>query len=196
MTEQLLSLNDISIVLPSRTNLKYLKWSYQSLRKNIGSDIWICMADDASTDNTWEWMVETMKTDSKLKCIQNTGPERLGHTILYNKIVEQLVMTKLFIIAHADMFWLPNSIDNMIKHYKPNHVISATRIEPPLHPEGPEKHLIDMGTEPEEFKEKIVLDAKVDVTSFCNTLLKFCALIFWRGYNEFLSSFCHIIITS
>ena len=158
MTEQLLSLNDISIVLPSRTNLKYLKWSYQSLRKNIGSDIWICMADDASADNTWDWMIETMKIDPKLKCIQNIGPERLGHTILYDKIVEQLVTTKLFIIAHADMFWLPNSIDNMLKHYKPNHVISATRIEPPLHPTGPEKHLIDMGTEPEEFKEKIVLD--------------------------------------
>ena len=32
-------------------------------------------------------------------------------------------------------------------------VVSATRIEPPLHPDGPEKILKDFGIEPEEFDE-------------------------------------------
>jgi hypothetical protein len=32
-------------------------------------------------------------------------------------------------------------------------VVSATRIEPPLHPDGPEKILADYGIEPEEFDE-------------------------------------------
>jgi hypothetical protein len=33
-------------------------------------------------------------------------------------------------------------------------VVSATRIEPPLHPDGPEKILMDFGIEPEEFDEQ------------------------------------------
>ena len=35
--------------------------------------------------------------------------------------------------------------------------MSATRIEPPLHPDGPEKILVDFGIEPEEFKEQDLL---------------------------------------
>ena len=35
--------------------------------------------------------------------------------------------------------------------------MSATRIEPPLHPDGPEKILEDFGIEPEEFKERELL---------------------------------------
>ena len=38
-------------------------------------------------------------------------------------------------------------------HIAPGKVVSATRIEPPLHPDGPEKILEDFGIEPEEFKE-------------------------------------------
>jgi hypothetical protein len=32
-------------------------------------------------------------------------------------------------------------------------IVSLTRIEPPLHPAGPEKVLVDFGIEPEEFRE-------------------------------------------
>jgi hypothetical protein len=35
--------------------------------------------------------------------------------------------------------------------------VSLTRIEPPLHPQGPEKILRDFGVEPEEFKEDYLL---------------------------------------
>jgi len=41
-----------------------------------------------------------------------------------------------------------------LKHLEPGKVVSATRIEPPLHPDGPEKILRDFGIEPEEFKEQ------------------------------------------
>jgi hypothetical protein len=37
-------------------------------------------------------------------------------------------------------------------------IVSLTRIEPPLHPAGPEKVLIDFGIEPEEFKEQELLN--------------------------------------
>ena len=41
----------ISFIQPSRNNLKYLKWSYEAIRKNQGDHtVQICVADDASTE--------------------------------------------------------------------------------------------------------------------------------------------------
>ena len=48
----------ISFIQPSRNNLKYLKWSYDSIRKNLGYRHEICWADDFSNDGSWEWMNE------------------------------------------------------------------------------------------------------------------------------------------
>ena len=61
----------ISFIQPSRSNLKYLKWSYESIRKNLSPDHEICWADDASTDGTWEWMQEIAKKDLNVKIHRN-----------------------------------------------------------------------------------------------------------------------------
>jgi len=54
----------ISLIQPSRNNLKYLKWSYDSIRKNQGDhEVQICVADDASSDGTFEWCKEIAKED-------------------------------------------------------------------------------------------------------------------------------------
>tara|TARA_R110001592_G_scaffold112241_7_gene310289 strand:- start:1971 stop:2885 length:915 start_codon:yes stop_codon:yes gene_type:complete len=55
------------------------------------------------------------------------------------------------------MYALPGLDEEIDKHIKPGVVVSATRIEPPLHPDGPEKLLHDYGIEPEEFKEQELL---------------------------------------
>ena len=57
----------ISFIQPSRSNLKYLKWSYESIRKNLGYRHEICMADDFSDDGTWEWMKAISKKDQNVK---------------------------------------------------------------------------------------------------------------------------------
>ena len=59
----------ISFIQPSRNNLKYLKWSYNSIRKNLGYRHEICMADDFSNDGTWEWLQEIAKTDPNVKIL-------------------------------------------------------------------------------------------------------------------------------
>ena len=97
----------ISFIQPSRNNLKYLKWSYDSIRKNLGYRHEICWADDFSNDGTWEWMTEIYKKDKNVKIYRNYGPERLGHTILYDKGVE-LCSNEIFSIFHADMIATPN----------------------------------------------------------------------------------------
>ena len=147
----------ISFIQPSRNNLKYLKWSYNSIRKNLGYRHEICWADDFSNDGTWEWMNEIVKKDKNVRIHRNEGPTRLGHTILYDTLVD-MATSDIIMIYHADMYACPNLDEEIIKHLQPGKVVSATRIEPPLHPDGPEKILKDFGIEPEEFDERGLLN--------------------------------------
>ena len=147
----------ISFIQPSRNNLKYLKWSYNSIRKNLGYTHEICWADDFSNDGTWEWMQEIVKSDPNVKIHRNEGPTRLGHTILYDTLINDYATNDIVMIYHADMYALPGLDEEVSKHIKKGVVVSGTRIEPPLHPDGPEKLLHDYGIEPEEFKEQELL---------------------------------------
>jgi len=147
----------ISFIQPSRNNLKYLKWSYNSIRKNLGYIHEICMADDFSNDGTWEWMQEIAKKDHNVKIHRNEGPTRLGHTILYDTLINDYATSDIVMIYHADMYACPGLDEEVNKYIKPGVVVSGTRIEPPLHPDGPEKVLMDYGIEPEEFKEQELL---------------------------------------
>ena len=147
----------ISFIQPSRNNLKYLKWSYNSIRKNLGYIHEICWADDFSDDGTWEWMQEIADKDKNVKIHRNEGPTRLGHTILYDTLINDYATNDIVMIYHADMYACPGLDVEINKHIKKGVVVSGTRIEPPLHPDGPEKILYDYGIEPEEFKEQELL---------------------------------------
>jgi glycosyltransferase involved in cell wall biosynthesis len=149
----------ISLIQPGRNNLKYLKWSYDSIRKNQGDhEVEICVADDFSNDGTWDWCQEMMEKDSSFKAIRNEGPTRLGHTILYDRLVNEVASYDICMIYHADMYLCPGAMDAIERYIKPKTIVSLTRIEPPLHPPGPEKILHDCGIEPEEFKEEELLN--------------------------------------
>jgi len=149
----------ISIIQPARNNLKYLKWSYDSIRKNQGDhEVQICVADDYSTDGTWAWLCETEKNDPNFEWIRNEGPTRKGHTILYDQLVNEVATHDICMIYHADMYLCPGALDAIEKHIKEKTIVSLTRIEPPLHPPGPEKVLRDYGIEPEEFNEDGLLE--------------------------------------
>ena len=126
----------ITLVIPSRNNLKYVKYAYKSIRDHLGSDVEIVLLDDASTDQTWDWMKSVENQNTKI--YRNEGPERVGHTVLYD-VGADMASNEIFGIFHADMIATPNYVKNMIKHVKKGTVVSATRIEPPLHPPGPEK---------------------------------------------------------
>ena len=52
---------------------------------------------------------------------------------------------------HADMVAAPDLDKHVLKHLKRGVVVSATRVEPPLHPDGPEKMLVNFGIEVDEF---------------------------------------------
>ena len=154
----------ISLIQPGRNNLKYLKWSYDSIRKNQGKhEVEICVADDASTDGTWDWCLEMIDKDPLFKALKWDGPERVGHTILYDRLVNEIATKDICMIYHADMYLMPGALDQIEHKLRDKTIVSLTRIEPPLHPEGPEKMLMDFGIEPEEFKEKELLEWFKDV---------------------------------
>jgi glycosyltransferase involved in cell wall biosynthesis len=147
----------ISLVIPSRNNKKYITLAYESIRRYLGTEVEVILLDDASTDGTWEWMTDRARLEPNTKAYRNEGPERVGHTVLYD-IGADMASNEVFGIFHADMVASPNYIKNTIKHLKKGRVVSGTRIEPPLHPPGPEKFVFDLGWEPENFKEKDFLD--------------------------------------
>ena len=130
----------ISLIIPSYNNLQHLKNVYVSIRKNA-PQAKMMFLDDGSTDGTYEWLMSLPK-DNLYHPYRSE--ERVGHTILYDKGIS-LVDDEIVGILHADMIVGPNYIENLLKHLKPGKVVCATRIEPPLHPEGKEKIIKDFG---------------------------------------------------
>lgn len=142
----------ITFIIPCRNNLKYLKQAIKSIEANYSDTHHIVVLDDASTDGTWEWLEIYSKSCNHITLYRNQSSERVGHTVLYD-IGIKLAPTEIITILHSDMIVTKNYISNMLKHLKPLTVVSATRIEPPLHPPGPEKYVKNFGIEPDEFDD-------------------------------------------
>jgi len=147
--------------------LKYLKWCYEAIRANLShKEHEVCVADDASNDGTWEWCEEMHKQDPCFKAVRNEGPDRKGMTELYNLLIEKVATNDVVMIYHADMYISKNADLLIEKHLKPQTVVCLTRVEPPLHPGGPEKITQDFGSEPETFKkvefDRWLLETKVN----------------------------------
>ena len=109
----------ISLIIPSRNNLKYLKWSYDSIRKNQGNHrVEICVADDFSDDGTWEWCQRMVDTDKYFRAIRNYGPERQGLVILNDKLIDEVATNDICMVFHADMYLCPGALDSIEDHLK------------------------------------------------------------------------------
>jgi len=144
-------MNKITFVLPSRNNLEFLKLAYSNLKKLSNGYHDILILDDASEDGTNEWLKSLQ--DDNLIVYSNPGPERIGIVGMFDKGIES-AKTDIIMAFHADMVPSPNLDLNILKHLKPLTIVSATRVEPPLHPAGPEKITIDFGDEADKFREK------------------------------------------
>ena len=76
--------------------------------------------------------------DSDLIIYNNPGPERIGIVGMFDKGIE-MARTDIIMAFHADMVAAPDLDKHILKHLERGTVVSATRVEPPLHPAGPEK---------------------------------------------------------
>ena len=140
----------ITFIIPCRNNLRFLQQAISSIEEHYNDTHDIVILDDASTDNSWEWIEQYGSDKRNVLTYRNGGPDRVGHTVLYDVGI-QLAKTPIVSILHSDMIVTPNYVGNMLKHLKPMSVVSATRIEPPLHPPGPEKYVKNFGMDVDEF---------------------------------------------
>jgi glycosyltransferase involved in cell wall biosynthesis len=147
-------MNKITICIPSKSNLRYLKTCIPSIRENASRDdhdIFIFV--DSDEDGTIDWL-EQVKDEYNLKYFVNPmlGKKLFGIGKAYDYCIEQST-TDIFMIFHADMMLGKDADLKAFEHLKPQTVVCSTRIEPPIHPNGGEKILIDFGMWPEEFKQ-------------------------------------------
>jgi glycosyltransferase involved in cell wall biosynthesis len=147
----------ITFVIPSRNNLELLKLAYKSIIALEGEHH-VLVLNDASEDGTGEWLESMICSnaakgdngDNHLHVYSNPGPERVGIVGMFDKGIE-MAETDIIMAFHADMVAGKDLDKAILKHLERGKVVTATRIEPSLHPPGPEKVIEDFGLEPEEF---------------------------------------------
>ena len=125
--------------------MDYLKLIHSSVRA-ISDKVELILYDDGSTDGTKEWLTSLNEPNT----ITHILPERVGHTILYDRGFKE-ANNKIIGILHADMIVHKNFFKNILKHVNSNNIVCGTCVEPPLHPPGNEKHIFNAGMYPDEF---------------------------------------------
>ncbi len=139
---------NISLIIPSYNTEKHLINTYNSVRKYY-KNVEIVIINDGSTDNTSKWL-DALEDDNVIKI---NSKERKGHTYFYDEGMRQAT-NEIVGIMHSDMVIGPNYIENMLKHLERGKVVCATRIEPPIHPAGKEKIVMDFGIDHDNLKLK------------------------------------------
>ena len=137
----------ITFCIPSKNNLRYLKTCIPSIEINshyTTNEILVFV--DQDNDGTVEWLEE-----NKIRYILNSESECKGIGYAYDLMFKEAKFD-LVVAFHADMILGVDADKYLIEHYKPQSVVCSTRIEPPLHPPGPEKIVQDFGLWPEEIK--------------------------------------------
>ena len=140
----------ITFCIPSKNNLRYLKACIPSIRKNsYRKDHDIIIFVDKDTDGTVDWL-KSIKDEYNVKYFVNPNLNKklFGIGMSYDFCINNSE-TDIFMIFHADMMLGKDADLHLFNHLKEKKVVCSTRIEPPLHPDGPEKIVKDFGNWPE-----------------------------------------------
>ena len=136
----------------SRNELEYIKLLFKSLKDNLKSDQHeIIIFIDSDNENTFEWLLEQKSQFKDLKILKNILPVCYGYARNINEMFK-FASHDIVSYIQSDMVISKDYDEYILKHVKPNTILSSTRIEPPLHGPGPEKHTMNFGLTPSEFK--------------------------------------------
>lgn len=147
--------NSISFCIASAKNEKYYTLGVlKSLEENTNfSEHEVIIFIDSDNQNTYETLLEYKKNKPNIKIHNNTTGFPIGSqrnvSIMFAHATKEVVIylqSDMVVCPDFDKYFL-KALDN-----NKNRVISAARIEPPLHPESPEKIVKDFGLFPEEFQ--------------------------------------------
>ena len=144
----------ITFCIPSKSNLRYLKYSIPSIRNNsYRKDHKISVFVDSDEDGTVEWL-EANKDVYGIDYFVNPylGKSLFGIGKAYDYLIENST-TDIFMVFHADMIMGQDMDLLTYNHLESKTAVCPTRVEPPLHPNLGEKIIQPFGLYPEEFVE-------------------------------------------
>jgi hypothetical protein len=136
----------------AKNELEYIRLLFKSFEVNLSSpNHEIIVFVDSDNQQTTEWLVTQKIKFPNLKILKNKLPIPYGYQ---RNINEMFLFASNEIVSYiqSDMVICKNYDLEILKHIKPNMVLSSTRIEPPLHGNSGEKITYDFGLTPSEFK--------------------------------------------
>jgi len=142
----------ITFCIASANNEKeYTKLVLRSLKDHTQLELHeILIFIDSDNQNTYEALLEYKKEFPDLKiCKNNTGypiGSQRNVSVMFNAAKNDIVC-----YLQSDMVVGKDFDKHVSDNIDENTVLSCARIEPPLHPESPEKIVKDLGIVPEEF---------------------------------------------
>lgn len=139
----------LTFCIPSKNNKRYLQAAIPSIVKNSYYKNDIAVFVDADNDGTVQWLQGLDKNWNVSYYINpNLNNDLFGIGKAYDFLIDKS-KTELVCVFHADMMLAKNADKYLIDQHEVKAVVCSTRIEPPLHPEGPEKIVKDFGLWPE-----------------------------------------------
>ena len=137
----------MTFAIASKNNFRYVKHSVKYIRENCyRKDHVIHIGIDGEDTELEDWVKEQIQNGDTNIMVSNGVS---GIAAIYNNIAKKLA-TDFIVIYHADMIAGKDMDLYLYKQWKQGIVVSATRIEPPLHPADPAKIVDNFGLWPEE----------------------------------------------
>lgn len=131
--------------------LEYVKLLLASLQHNLDSDEHqILIFIDSDNENTLEYLLSIKDTFKDLTIIKN----EMGFPVGYQRnktLITEYAKYDIISYLQSDMVIGPHYDTEILKHAKKGRILSATRVEPPLHGESDVTVVKNLGLRPEEF---------------------------------------------
>ena len=142
----------ISFCINTAVNeINHVKLLFSSLEKNLSSKKHeFIVFIDSDNQGTFEWLLTQKEIFPNLKILKNNLPICYGYSRNINEMFEQ-ASNDIVSYLQSDMVICKDYDKIVLKHVKPGIFLCATRVEPPLHPPGPEKITHDFGLDPTKF---------------------------------------------
>lgn len=159
-------MNSISFCITTSKNEKYYTFDLlKSLEKHTDFNKHeVLILIDSDNQNTYEDLLKYKKDKPNIRVYKNQSGFPIGYqrniSILFDKASHDIVMylqADMVVGPDFDKYFL-EALDN-----NPKRIISAARIEPPLHPASPEKIIKNFGLNPEEFDFEAFCDFARDL---------------------------------
>ena len=160
-------MKQISFLINCSVNtLDHMKLLIKSLKENLHhKEHEILVFVDSDNEGLTEWLKEQKKDFFDLKIITHNLTPCVGYSRNNNLLVE-LAKHPIVSYLQSDMVISPNYDLDVLSELEENCILSATRIEPPLHGMSDRTITKDFGTDPNDFKwdefQKFSIEAKTD----------------------------------